>query len=175
MSHSAATLLFCGRCGGDLGTRSVEGKKRPVCQRCDHVVFEDPKVAVVVMLTDADRLLLVKRRHEPARGHWALPGGFLDSGEDPRAAAVREVREETQLVVEIEELIDVWAEPPALGGATLVIAFRAVPRTGVLRAADDASDAAYFALDALPDLAFRSTMRAIDFLRKPGRLRPGAQ
>lgn len=166
MSHSAGALQFCARCGGELGIRVVEGKQRPACPRCDHVVFEDPKVAVVVMLTEGERLLLVKRRHEPARGHWALPGGFLDSGEDPREAAVREALEETCLEVEIRELIDVWSEPPSLGGATLVIAFRAVRRGGELLASDDATDTAFFALDALPELAFRSTLRAIDILRQ---------
>ncbi len=166
MSHGTGMPRFCARCGGELSSRVVGGKARPACRRCDHVVFEDPKVAVVVMLAEADRLLLVKRRHEPARGHWALPGGFLDSGEDPREAAVREMREETALRVEIAELIDVWSEPPALGGATLVIAYRATRTGGSLRAADDAADARFFTLDALPELAFRSTLRAIDLLRR---------
>jgi 8-oxo-dGTP diphosphatase len=117
------------------------------------------------MLAEEDHLLLVKRRHDPARGCWALPGGFLDSGEDPREAALREMREETALDVEITELVDVWSEPPSLGGATLVIAFRATRTSGELRASDDAVDAAFFHLDALPELAFRSTLQAIDILR----------
>ncbi len=166
MSHSHGEARFCVRCGGGLAPRRVEGKTRPACVVCRYVVFEDPKVAVVVMLTDGDRLLLVKRSREPGKGHWALPGGFLDSGEDPREAAVREALEETRLDVEVTELIDIWAEAPALGGATLVIAFRAAQRGGELRASDDAADAAFFALDALPPLAFESTRRAIELMRR---------
>ncbi len=165
MSHHRGEARFCPRCGGALSPRVVEGKTRPACAGCGFALFEDPKVAVVVMLTDGDRLLLVQRSQQPGKGHWALPGGFLDSGEDPRQAAAREALEETRLVVEITELIDIWAEPPALGGATLVIAFRAARLGGQLRAADDADDAAFFPLEALPSLAFESTRRAIELMQ----------
>ena len=62
-------------------------------------------------------------------------------------------------------LLDIWSEPPALGGATLVIAFRAARLGGELCAADDADDAAFFPLQALPPLAFESTRRAIELMR----------
>jgi 8-oxo-dGTP diphosphatase len=52
------------------------------------------------------RVLLVQRGHEPAKGQWSLPGGLIDVGESLREAVIREVREETGLIVESVELIE---------------------------------------------------------------------
>ena len=52
------------------------------------------------------RVLLVQRGHEPAKGQWSLPGGLIDLGESLTEAVIREVREETGLIVEPVELIE---------------------------------------------------------------------
>ena len=70
------------------------------------------------------QVLLIKRSHDPFSGHWALPGGFVDSGERPISAAARELREETGVSVE-EELAVKWYEMHEIGlpGAALASFF----------------------------------------------------
>jgi mutator protein MutT len=65
-----------------------------------------PRVAVGAVIVDEGRVLLVRRGTEPMMGHWSLPGGMLEVGERLSEGVVREVREETGLVVEAVELIE---------------------------------------------------------------------
>lgn len=147
---------FCGRCGSRLG----DERPHPVCRGCGRTHFRDPKVGVGAVVHDErGRLLLVRRGVDPEKGRWALPAGYVDADEDPRAAAAREVLEETGLVVQVGEVVDVYTGTG--GGASFFLAFRAQVVGGTLAAADDALDAAFFPLDALPDLAFESTRAAV--------------
>ena len=95
-----------------MATRSVRGVSRRVCERCAHIHYAEPKVAVGVAVFRDDQLLLVRRTMEPGRGLWALPGGFLDLGEDPRLAAVREAAEEAGVEVAVGDVIDIFANSP---------------------------------------------------------------
>jgi ADP-ribose pyrophosphatase YjhB (NUDIX family) len=65
-----------------------------------------PLVGVGAVVVHEGRVLLVQRGHEPAKGQWSLPGGLIDVGESLREAVIREVREETGLIVEPVELIE---------------------------------------------------------------------
>jgi 8-oxo-dGTP diphosphatase len=65
-----------------------------------------PLVGVGAVIVDADRVLLVQRGTEPQRGHWTLPGGVLEVGEPLTAGVVREIQEETGLLVEPIELVE---------------------------------------------------------------------
>ncbi|MFZ0746566.1 MAG: NUDIX hydrolase [Terracidiphilus sp.] len=67
---------------------------------------EAPMIAVGALIVENGRVLLVRRGHEPLKGHWSLPGGLLEVGESLHAGVVREVREETGLIVEPTELIE---------------------------------------------------------------------
>jgi len=65
-----------------------------------------PLVGVGAVVVHEGRVLLVRRGSEPLKGHWTLPGGLLELGESLVEGAVREVREETGLVVEPLELVE---------------------------------------------------------------------
>lgn len=65
-----------------------------------------PLVGVGAVIVQEDRVLLVRRGREPLKGHWTLPGGMLELGETLVDGAVREVREETGLIVEPLELVE---------------------------------------------------------------------
>jgi 8-oxo-dGTP diphosphatase len=147
---------FCPRCGHALADEMRFNKLHRVCPACNYIHFANPKVAAVVFIEDGSRVLLIKRAVDPERGKWALPGGFVDFGEDPRLAAVREVVEETGLNVEITGLLDVL-----FGGVTIVIAYAARVIDGILGAADDVDEVSWFAPGELPELAFESTERLI--------------
>jgi len=67
---------------------------------------EAPLVGVGAIIVDAGRVLLVRRGSEPLKGEWSLPGGLVEVGEALLSAIVREVAEETGLVVEPVELIE---------------------------------------------------------------------
>jgi 8-oxo-dGTP diphosphatase len=65
-----------------------------------------PLVGVGAVIVHEGRVLLVKRGTEPAKGQWSIPGGLIEIGESLSSAVVREVLEETGLVVEPVELIE---------------------------------------------------------------------
>jgi 8-oxo-dGTP diphosphatase len=67
---------------------------------------EAPRVGVGAVVVHEGRVLLVQRGREPLKGHWSLPGGLVEVGESLQKAIVREVQEETGLIVESIELIE---------------------------------------------------------------------
>jgi 8-oxo-dGTP diphosphatase len=82
------------------------------------------------------RLLLVQRANEPGRGRWSVPGGRVEPGEDDNAALVREMLEETGLLVRPGELVG-----RVHRGPFLISDYRCTVVGGALRAGDDAADA----------------------------------
>lgn len=153
-----ASIQFCPRCGTAVTEQLKFGKLRPVCPACDHIYFANPKVAAAVFIEGQDQahrqILLVKRSMDPGKGKWALPAGFIDFGESPTDAAIREAAEETGLNVEIMRLIDVMF---GSNDNTIVITYAARVIGGTLSAADDAEEVRWFGADELPELAFQST------------------
>lgn len=159
-------IAYCPRCAAGLVTRPIGDKDRRVCPSCDYIYFTDPKVGVGVLVVSGGRILLVRRTMNPEKGKWSIPAGYLDRGEDPKATAVREALEETNLKVAITGLVDVYHNPPSQGGASVFILYRAELLGGEPRAGDDADAIGFFALDELPELAFTSTHDAIARLRQ---------
>lgn len=116
-------------------------------------------VDCVVFGLDEDdlKVLLIQRGNEPFAGKWALPGGFVQLEETLEQAAMRELREETGLTrVFLEQLYTFGALHRDPRERVISVAYYALVQLGVHRvhASTDARDAAWFALDDLPDLAF---------------------
>ncbi len=155
-------INFCPACGTALTQRLHTGKLRPVCPNCGWVYFPDPKVAVAVLIRKDDRVLLVQRRYDPQKGHWTLPSGFVDAGEDPKAAVERECMEETGFVISDIRLLDVIFGQVHPRGASILIVYQAQVQSGELKAGDDAGQVAYFPIHQLPPLAFASTQNILD-------------
>ena len=65
-----------------------------------------PLIGVGAVIVNEGRVLLVQRGREPLKGHWSLPGGLVEVGESLQTAVIREVEEETGLLVEPIELIE---------------------------------------------------------------------
>ncbi len=119
----------------------------------------------MLITDDAYRVLLVQRAWNPAQGRWSLPAGFVDHGEAPDAAAVRECREETGLDVETVDLLAVISGREHPQGADIIIVYEGRILDGTLASGDDAADAAFFSLKALPPLAFRATREVLAHYR----------
>lgn len=114
--------------------------------------------ADVVVTTTDDHVLLIERGWAPFKGRWALPGGHVDSGETSRSAAARELAEEAGVHAAPEELeqIGVFDQPDRdPRGRYVTVAYRltVIPGT-IIEAGDDATNAQWWPLNALPPLAF---------------------
>ena len=109
-------------------------KRKPELVLCAGAVVRDA----------SGRVLLVRRGHEPGLGLWSLPGGRVEAGEAPAAAAGREVLEETGLEVEVGDLLATFELGPYL-----VHDFAATVVGGELAAGDDADEVGWFAVDEL--------------------------
>lgn len=153
------SVKFCIQCGTALEEKIYhDGHLHWVCPACDWAYFPDPKVAAAALVfDDARRVLLVQRQFEPMQGFWTLPAGFVNAFEEPARAAERECLEETGLVVQSQELVRVATGRDHPRGADIVLIYQALLQSGEVRAQDDARDAGFFALEALPPLAFRAT------------------
>ena len=80
---------------------SGDDRLRFVCDRCEIVHYENPKVVVGCIPVWEDKILLCRRAIEPCYGEWTLPAGFLENGETVAAGAQRETFEEARARVEI--------------------------------------------------------------------------
>lgn len=126
-------------------------------------VYDYPRpmlTADCVVFNDRSEILLVKRGNDPFKGCWALPGGFMEMDETIEHCAVRELEEETGIVVSEQDirLIGVYS---ALGrdprGRTVTAAYLVKNeecRMKNARAGDDAAEVQWWPLDKLPSLAF---------------------
>lgn len=158
---------FCPVCGAPLGRRLDGDHERLVCTSCDFVFYQNPAAAAGVILMDGDRVLLVRRRFEPRKGLWTLPAGFVEWSEHPRDCAVREMKEETNLDVELTGLFGAYSAMDDPRTNVVLLLYTADRTGGDVRPGDDAEAAEFFGLDALPDgIAFRAHAQALDELKQ---------
>jgi ADP-ribose pyrophosphatase YjhB (NUDIX family) len=126
--------------------------------------YNNPVPTVDVVIEVGDGIVLVRRKNPPPG--WAIPGGFVDVGENIRDAAVREAREETGLEVTLTALLGVYSDPdrdPRRHTITTVFVGTA---TGVPTGMDDAVEAALFTEATLPGpVAFDHAKILADYFR----------
>ncbi len=117
--------------------------------------YKSPKLTVDGVLIDRDSLLLIQRKNNPYQGKWALPGGFVEYNEKTTDAVIREFYEETGLKTKIQTLVGVYSDPTRdPRGHTVSVVYLLKKNGGDLHADDDASEARFFPIKDIPNLAF---------------------
>ncbi len=139
---------------------------RPVAERDEVEQYRNPALTVdgVVLLHQVDRVqgdqysvLLIERGGEPFKGRYALPGGFVEYGEDIEGAIHREIQEETGLTGLPFRQFRTFGKPGRdPRGHTVSVVYVAVliGEAPVVTGGDDAASADWFSVQRLPDLAF---------------------
>ena len=147
----------CPYCGKPLERKFVEGRQRLFCTACNRPIYENPIPATCVVVVDpGNQVVLVKRSVPPKYGQWCLPGGFIELGESPEAGAKRELLEETGLSGKIKTLLGVRHAPSDQYHSIMMVGYLVDQFSGQLRPGDDASEVNWFAMTALPPVAFDS-------------------
>jgi ADP-ribose pyrophosphatase YjhB (NUDIX family) len=98
-------MKYCNQCGSNLAYRIPEGddRSRFICDACQTIHYQNPKLVVGCIPVWKDRILLCRRSIEPRYGKWTIPAGFFEQNETVEAGAKRELYEEARASVEFLE------------------------------------------------------------------------
>ena len=130
---------------------------------------ERPLIGVGAVIVSQGRVVVVRRGHEPLKGEWSIPGGVLEIGETLRAGAAREALEETGLVVEAGEVLEVLDrivrdKEGRIQFHYVLIDFLCRVTGGELRAGEDADEARWLSAEELDEFPIADS--AAEVLRK---------
>lgn len=116
--------------------------------------YKIPSLTTDIFIFDDNfNFILIKRKNDPYKDCWALPGGFVEYGECVESAAIREAKEETSIDVELKDLVNVYSKPDRdPRGHTITIAYTAKGDFSTGKADDDAADIGIFSLEKLDEI-----------------------
>lgn len=159
--HITKWYKFCPQCKTELNPRE---ENITACPSCDFIFYNNPATATITLLiNDNQEVLLGIRKVDPQKGYWDNPGGFVSVAESGENAAIREMKEETGLDVEIVDYLgsidDIYGITPTLN---LVYVVKTIG--GTLQPADDVSELKWFTMKDIPwdKMAFANTKIAVE-------------
>ncbi|OZM58713.1 hypothetical protein CIB95_03855 [Lottiidibacillus patelloidae] len=157
--HSETTKFrFCPSCASEYNLEDLLH-----CKYCGYIVYRNPSPGVVVFIEKDNKVLLGKRKGKYGYNKWGFPGGFIEFNEDFLTAAHREVKEETNLNIEISSILNVFTNFISPSLHTIVIVLLAELTSGNMKPNDDLKDLKWYCLDSeMPDMAFESEKYIID-------------
>jgi 8-oxo-dGTP diphosphatase len=125
--------------------------------------YKIPSLTADIFIFNEDLdFILIKRKNNPYKDCWALPGGFVEYGESVETAAVREAKEETSIDVELIDLVNVYSEHDRdPRGHTVTVAYTAKGDFNAKKADSDAKDIGIFSQDDLGQLEIAFDHRKI--------------
>ena len=106
-------MNYCSHCGKSVVLKIPEqdNRLRYVCESCNTIHYQNPKIVSGVLPVYQDQVLLCKRAIEPRLGLWTLPAGYMENGESIEEAAIREAYEEATINLEKIELYQIISLP----------------------------------------------------------------
>jgi 8-oxo-dGTP diphosphatase len=127
---------------------------------------QSPIPAVGVLIRRGDAILLARRSNEPGKGLWSIPGGIIEIGEKSREAAVREVKEETGLTVEIDSVLEVVDnivrdDSGRIRFHYVIIEYLARSESGEPQAASDVSEARWVPIGELKSYPLTKSLKLL--------------
>ena len=169
-------MNYCSTCGALVSFRVPEGDNLPrfVCDSCDTVHYQNPKIVAGSIVDYEGKTLLCKRAIEPRSGLWTIPAGFMELGETTNAAAIRETLEEAQAEIKIIELFAVYNIPRV---SQVYIIFRSRMPVPEFAPGEESLEVKLFSEDEIPwdKLAFpvvTASLRKYFEKSKNGNLKP---
>lgn len=161
-----AHLEYCSNCGEKNIFGLMEGQNRFHCISCKKIHYENPNPTATLICVYKNKLLLVKRAVEPAKGQWGLPGGFIELGETPDEGAIRELKEETNLSGKPFQFLGYCSHHNTIFGDVLLLGIEMkIENWSEMEAGDDAAEARLFNLKDLPPLAFLCHEKIVEMFK----------
>lgn len=99
------SVNYCMKCGSPLEMRSIDGVERKACISCDYVFWGNYSIGVGGLVMKDGRFLLVKRAHDPGKGYWTNPGGYIEQLESIEETVEREVEEEAGIKAKVNRIV----------------------------------------------------------------------
>ena len=129
--------------------------ERAVCEHCNFVDYQNPKVVVGSVVRHQGKILLCRRAIEPRSGFWTVPAGYLELNESAETGACREAMEEAYADLEIESLLAVYS---IVHLSQIQLIYRATLKTAYFAAGEESLEVRLFDWEDIPwsDLAFPS-------------------
>ncbi len=154
---------FCPLDATPLSRQLVHGQLRLRCPACGWVWYPNPNIAATVIVEHAGGIVLARRALPPDVGIWHLPIGHVEFGEQPEAAAIREVYEETGLEIAELRFLTYELSPSYADSRMFYIVFGFVGRAvgGTLQITAESSEVAVVPLADLPELKWSSQRKTV--------------
>lgn len=164
-------FFYCPYCGGKLAYRQVENIQRLRCISCKTVLYENPIVGVAAIIINGNKhLLLGKRKGGDYQGLWCIPCGYLEYDEDIVTGVKRELKEETNLDIEVDQVYSVQSNMHNPQCHSVGVWYLARIINGNIKPGDDIGDLRYFPFGDLPPLAFPTDRMVINKLLQDNHL-----
>lgn len=155
MPNNTAPYLFCPLCGNPLQKSIIEDQTRSTCSECSYVHWGNFSLGVGGVLWHNGKVLLVQRAHNPGKGMWTIPGGYVDHGEPIGEAIIREIQEETGIKTKPVSIIALRDRPAERHDTYIVFLMEFLG--GTLQAQlEEVSNLGYFTLEECQSLPIAS-------------------
>ena len=157
-------VVFCSKCGAELKMKIPEedNRIRAVCDACNTIHYENPKIIVGSVATYKNQILLCRRAIEPKFGFWTLPAGYMELNESTSEGAMRETVEESGANIKLKRLFAIH-DLPFLN--QVHIFFLAEMTSPKLDPGSETLEARLFTVDEIPwsELAFKTVGKTLEF------------